>query len=107
MEIKEKKMKNLSQLEAEIMKLCQNNERDYNYTTEVLREYEDVVYALFSALKNDIEDYEKKIYNLTQQLKKQKEIKKAVEKNKKDLEFKMMSFDYLRHKLLQQNNGEL
>lgn len=100
-------MKNLSQLEDEIMKLCENNERDYNYAAEVLREYEDVVYALFSALKNDIEDYEKKIYNLTQQLKKQKEIKKAVEKNKKDLEFKMMWFDYLRHKLLQQNNGEL
>lgn len=100
-------MKNLSQLEAEIMKLCQNNERDYNYTAEVLREYEDVVYALFSALKTDIEDQEKKIYNLTQQLKKQKEIKKAVEKNKTNLEFKIMSFDYLRNKLLQQHNGEL
>lgn len=100
-------MKNLSQLEAEIMKLCQNNERDYNYTAEVLREYEDVVYELFSALKTDIEDQEKKIYNLTQQLKKQKEIKKAVEKNKTNLEFKIMSFDYLRNKLLQQHNGEL
>lgn len=99
-------MKNLSQLEAEIMKLCQNNERDYNYTAEVLREYENVVTGLFNALKTDIEEQEKKIYNLTQQLKKQKEIKKAVEKNKTDLEFKKMSFDYLRNQLLQQHNGE-
>lgn len=95
-------MKNLSQLEAEIMKLCQNNERDYNYTAEVLREYEDVVAGLSNALKTAIEEQEKKIYNLTQQLKKQKEIKKAVEKNKTDLEFKKMSFDYLRNQLLHQ-----
>lgn len=95
-------MKNLSQLEAEIMKLCQNNERDYNYTAEVLREYEDVVTGLFNALKTDIEEQEKKICNLTQQLKKQKEIKKAVKKNKTDLEFKKMSFDYLRKQLLNQ-----
>lgn len=100
-------MKNLSELENEIMQLCKNNERDYDYTTKLLKEYEDVVYALLSALKNDIEDYEKKIYNLTQQLKKQKEIKKAVEKNKISLEFKIMSFDYLRNKLLQQHHGEL
>lgn len=95
-------MKNLSQLEAEIMKLCQNNERDYNYTAEVLREYEDVVAGLSNALKTAIEEQEKKIYNLTQQLKKQKEIKKAVEKNKTDLEFKKMSVDYLRNQLLNQ-----
>lgn len=99
-------MKNLSELEIEIMQLCQNNERDYDYTTKVLKEYEDVVTGLFNALKTDIEEQEKKIYNLTQQLKKQKEIKKAVEKNKTDLEFKKMSFDYLRNQLLQQHNGE-
>lgn len=95
-------MKNLSELELEIMKLCQNDARDYNHTAEVLREYEDVVTGLFNALKTDIEEQEKKIYNLTQQLKKQKEIKKAVEKNKTDLEFKKMSFDYLRKQLLNQ-----
>lgn len=95
-------MKNLSELELEIMKLCQNNERDYDYTTKVLKEYEDVVTGLSNALKMDIEEQEKKIYNLTQQLKKQKEIKKAVEKNKTDLEFKKMSLDYLKNQLLHQ-----
>lgn len=103
MEIKEKKMKNLSQLEAEIMKLCQNNERDYEQTTKVLREYEDVVSELSNTLKTQLEEQEKKVNNLIQQLKKQKEIKKAVEKNKTDLEFKKMSFDYLRNQLLQQH----
>lgn len=102
MEIKEKKMKNLSQLEAEIMKLCQNNERDYEQTTKVLREYEDVVSELSNTLKTQLEEQEKKVNNLIQQLKKQKEIKKAVEKNKTDLEFKKMSFDYLRNQLLHQ-----
>lgn len=100
-------MRNLTELEKEIMELCKNNERNYDYTAGVLREYEDVVAGLFNALKTDIEEQEKKIYNLTQQLKKQKEIKKAVEKNKTSLEFKIMSFDYLRNKLLQQHNGEL
>ena len=99
MEIKEKKMKNLSQLEAEIMKLCQNNERDYEQTTKVLREYEDVVSELSNTLKTQLEEQEKKVNNLIQQLKKQKEIKKAVEKNKTDLEFKKMLFDYLRNQL--------
>lgn len=98
-----KMKKSLSELEAEIMGLCKNNERDYNYTAEVLKEYEDVVNELFNALKTDIEVQEKKIYHITQQLKKQKEIKKAVEKNKTDLEFKKMSFDYLRNQLLQQH----
>lgn len=95
-------MKNLSQLEAEIMKLCQNNERDYEQTAKVLREYEDVVSELSNALKTQLEEQEKKVNNLIQQLKKQKEIKKAVEKNKTDLEFKKMSFDYLRNQLLHQ-----
>lgn len=95
-------MKNLSQLEAEIMKLCQNNERDYEQTTKVLREYEDVVSELSNTLKTQLEEQEKKVNNLIQQLKKQKEIKKAVEKNKTDLEFKKMSFDYLRNQLLHQ-----
>lgn len=98
-----KMKKSLSELEAEIMGLCKNNERDYNYTAEVLKEYEDVVNELFNALKTDIEVQKKKIYHITHQLKKQKEIKKAVEKNKTDLEFKKMSFDYLRNQLLQQH----
>jgi alanyl-tRNA synthetase len=96
-------MKNLSELEIEIMKLCQNNERDYEQTAKVLREYEDVVSELSNALKTQLEEQEKKVNNLIQQLKKQKEIKKAVEKNKTDLEFKKMSFDYLRNQLLQQH----
>ena len=96
-------MKNLSELEIEIMKLCQNNERDHEQTTKVLREYEDVVSELSNALKTQLEEQEKKVNNLIQQLKKQKEIKKAVEKNKTDLEFKKMSFDYLRNQLLQQH----
>jgi chromosome segregation ATPase len=95
-------MKNLSELEAEIMKICQNNERDYEQTAKVLREYEDVVSELSNALKTQLEEQEKKVNNLIQQLKKQKEIKKAVEKNKSDLEFKKMSFDYLRNQLLHQ-----
>ena len=95
-------MKNLSELEAEIMKICQNNERDYEQTAKVLREYEDVVSELSNALKTQLEEQEKKVNNLIQQLKKQKEIKKAVEKNKTDLEFKKMSFDYLRNQLLHQ-----
>lgn len=95
-------MKNLSELEIEIMKLCQNNERDYEQTTKVLREYEDVVSELSNTLKTQLEEQEKKVNNLIQQLKKQKEIKKAVEKNKTDLEFKKMSFDYLRNQLLHQ-----
>lgn len=95
-------MKNLSELEIEIMKLCQNNERDYEQTAKVLREYEDVVSELSNALKTQLEEQEKKVNNLIQQLKKQKEIKKAVEKNKTDLEFKKMSFDYLRNQLLHQ-----
>ncbi len=96
-------MKNLSELEIEIMKLCQNNERDYEQTAKVLREYEDVVSELSNELKTQLEEQEKKVNNLIQQLKKQKEIKKAVEKNKTDLEFKKMSFDYLRNQLLQQH----
>lgn len=95
-------MKNLSELEIKIMKLCQNNERDYEQTAKVLREYEDVVSELSNALKTQLEEQEKKVNNLIQQLKKQKEIKKAVEKNKTDLEFKKMSFDYLRNQLLHQ-----
>lgn len=95
-------MKNLSELEIEIMKLCQNNERNYEQTAKVLREYEDVVSELSNALKTQLEEQEKKVNNLIQQLKKQKEIKKAVEKNKTDLEFKKMSFDYLRNQLLHQ-----
>jgi hypothetical protein len=95
-------MKNLSELEIEIMKLCQNNERDYEQTAKVLREYEDVVSELSNTLKTQLEEQEKKVNNLIQQLKKQKEIKKAVEKNKTDLEFKKMSFDYLRNQLLHQ-----
>lgn len=95
-------MKNLSELEIEIMKLCQNNERDYEQTVKVLREYEDVVSELSNTLKTQLEEQEKKVNNLIQQLKKQKEIKKAVEKNKTDLEFKKMSFDYLRNQLLHQ-----
>lgn len=95
-------MKNLSELEIEIMKICQNNERDYEQTAKVLREYEDVVSELSNALKTQLEEQEKKVNNLIQQLKKQKEIKKAVEKNKTDLEFKKMSFDYLRNQLLHQ-----
>lgn len=95
-------MRNLTELEKEIMKLCQNNERDYEQTAKVLREYEDVVSELSNALKTQLEEQEKKVNNLIQQLKKQKEIKKAVEKNKTDLEFKKMSFDYLRNQLLHQ-----
>lgn len=95
-------MKNLSELEIEIMKICQNNERDYEQTAKVLREYEDVVSELSNELKTQLEEQEKKVNNLIQQLKKQKEIKKAVEKNKTDLEFKKMSFDYLRNQLLHQ-----
>lgn len=96
-------MKSLSELEIEIMKICQNNERDYEQTAKVLREYEDVVSELSNALKTQLEEQEKKVNNLIQQLKKQKEIKKAVEKNRTDLEFKKMSFDYLRNQLLQQH----
>lgn len=99
-------MKNLSELEIEIMQLCKNNERDYEQTVKVLREYEDVVAGLSNALKTQLEEQEKKVDNLIQQLKKQKQLKQAINKNVADLEFKKMSFDYLKQQLLTQNHGE-
>lgn len=99
-------MKNLSELEIEIMQLCKNNERDYEQTVKVLREYEEVVAGLSNALKTQLEEQEKKVNNLIQQLKKQKQLKQAINKNVADLEFKKMSFDYLRKQLLTQNHGE-
>lgn len=101
-------MRNLTELEKEIMKLCRmkHEERDYNYTADTLKEYEKLVNELLTSSNENAVELSKKITNLAENLKKQKQLKQAVDKNVADLEFKKMSFDYLEKQLLTQNHGE-